>query len=111
MSRGGLENPPVGSALTLPGAADHHCAMKSLLSVLALCAALGFAAGCGPQEAFCPNSDGKGGVCPIIGDDASMPGMDMKGCPMGQYLGDNPDGNTNAPVCLCTVGGGLPPCS
>jgi hypothetical protein len=110
MSLAGLKNPPVGPALTLPGAADHHCAMKSLLSVLALSAVLGFAAGCGPQEAFCPNSDGAGGVCPIIGDDASMQGMDMKGCPAGQYLGDDPSGSGGT-VCLCAVGGGLPPCN
>ncbi|HEY6475633.1 MAG TPA: hypothetical protein VI456_03575, partial [Polyangia bacterium] len=73
--------------------------MKSLLSVLALAAALGLSAGCGPQEAFCPNTSAKdaGGVCPINGDDASMPGMDMGGgnsCPTGQGLGENPDGNT-----------------
>jgi len=71
--------------------------MKSLLSVLALSAALGLAAGCGPQNAFCPNTSAKdaGGVCPINGDDASM-NMDMPNgntCPSGQHLGENPDGN------------------
>jgi hypothetical protein len=84
--------------------------MKSLLSVLALSAALGFTAGCGPQEAFCPNSDGAGGVCPIHGDDASMTGMDMKNsiCNTGEHLGDNPDGNMTF-ICLC-ADDSLPPC-
>ncbi len=51
-------------------------AMKSLLSLACplLLAALGLAAGCGPQEAFCPNVGVDGGpVCPIFGDDAMAP--------------------------------------
>jgi hypothetical protein len=85
--------------------------MKWLLSVFALSAALGFAAGCGPQEAFCPNTSASdaGGVCPIYGDDAMAQGKDMTtGCPMGQFLSTDSSGNT---VCLCTVGGGPPPCN
>ena len=108
MSRPGLENPPVGSALTPPGGGDHHCGMKSLLSVFALSAALGFAAGCGPEKAFCPNSDAAGGVCPIVGDDGPIQGKDMAGCPPGQYLGED---STGATVCLCSIGGGPPPCN
>ena len=76
--------------------------MKSLFSVLALAVALGFSAGCGPQEAFCPNTGVDGGpVCPINGDDASMTGKDMNTniCPPGQHLGDNPDGDGNL-VCV-----------
>ena len=102
--------------MTPPGAADHHSAMKSLLSVLALAAALGLAAGCGPQESFCPNTSAKdaGGVCPINGDDAPIQTTDMGGtgiCPPGQHLGDNPDGNMSAGlICVC-VNGTAPPCS
>ena len=59
--------------------------MKSLLSVLALAATLGLAAGCGPQEAFCPNTGVDGGpVCPINGDDAAIPTMDMGGTSLCQ---------------------------
>jgi hypothetical protein len=111
MSLRTLQNPQVGTALTPPGAADHHCAMKSLLSVLALSAALGFAAGCGPQDAFCPNTSAldAGGVCPINGDDAQPQGdMANSNCPMGQFKGTDSSGN---PVCLCTIGGGPPPCN
>jgi hypothetical protein len=87
--------------------------MKSLLSVLALAATLGLAAGCGPQESFCPNTSAKdaGGVCPINGDDAPVKTMDMGGtgiCPAGQGLGDNPDGNPGL-ICVC-ANGTLPPC-
>jgi hypothetical protein len=113
MSLRTLQNPRVDGALTPPGAADHHCAMKSFLSVLALCAALGLAAGCGPQNAFCPNTSAKdaGGVCPINGDDVMVQVMDMaSGCPVGQYLGDDPNGS-GSQVCLCSVGGTLPPCN
>jgi hypothetical protein len=110
MSRTRLKNPPVGCVLTPPGAADHHCDMKWLLSVLALSAALGFAAGCAPQEAFCPNTShaDAGGVCPIYGDDGPTAGVDMVNCPMGQFKSTDSSGNT---VCLCTIGGGPPPCN
>jgi hypothetical protein len=87
--------------------------MKSLLSVLALAATLGLAAGCGPQEAFCPNTGVDGGpVCPINGDDAPVQTMDMGGtniCGSGQHLGDNPDGDGDQ-VCLCKTNT-PPPCS
>ena len=36
---------------------------------------IGFAAGCGPQEDYCPNT-GKNGVCPIVGDDRRIIQMD-----------------------------------
>src|SRR5215831_2523225 len=104
MSLRPLENPQVGPALTPTGAADHHCGMKSLLSaflsVLALSAALGLAAGCGPQEAFCPNTSAKdaGGVCPINGDDVMVRPSDMgncggANCGTGEYCGDDPNGS------------------
>jgi hypothetical protein len=117
MSRTGLKNPPVGSVLTPPGAADHHCGMKWLLSVFALSAALGFATSCAPEKAFCPNTSSldAGGVCPIYGDDAQTPQKDGGGscggqtCGSGEYCGDNPNGNGSV-TCLCTIGGGLPPC-
>jgi hypothetical protein len=52
--------------------------MKSLVVVLMLSGALGLAAGCGPEEAFCPNAGADaGGVCPIFGDDALPPVQDM----------------------------------
>jgi hypothetical protein len=44
---------------------------KSLWLVCALSGALVGAAGCGPEQAYCPNT-GTNGVCPILGDDASM---------------------------------------
>jgi hypothetical protein len=90
--------------------------MKSLLSVLALSAALGFVVGCGPQDAFCPNTSDAGGVCPINGDDVIVRPMDMGGncggatCGSGEYCGDDPNGSGGS-VCLCTIGGGLPPCN
>jgi hypothetical protein len=103
MSRDGLRNPRVGPGLTPTGAGDNHSSMKSLLSVLALSAALGLAAGCGPQEAFCPNTSDAGGVCPIFGDDAMAPVQDMgggpMGCPAGYQLETNPDGNSGL-VCV-----------
>ncbi len=71
--------------------------MKSLAAVLMLFGALGLAAGCGPQEPFCPNvAADAGGVCPIFGDDALAPVQDMGSgslCPPGQGFQDNPDGN------------------
>jgi hypothetical protein len=88
--------------------------MKSLLSVLTLSAALGLSAGCGPQEAFCPNSGIDGGpVCPIVGDDAIIPTMDMSSglCGSGEFLGDNPDGNMDKQICLCKGSNTLPPCN
>jgi hypothetical protein len=101
--------------------AAHHPPMRSFLSLLArlsLLGALGLAAGCGPQEAFCPNTGVDGGpVCPINGDDGMVPTMDMGGgmiCPTGQQLGDNPDGNTSGPngglICVCKGTGTVPPC-
>jgi len=92
--------------------------MKSLLSALALAAALGLAAGCAPQEAFCPNTSAKdaGGVCPINGDDVIVRPSDMGGncggktCGQGEYCGDDPSGGGGS-TCLCTIGGGLPPCN
>jgi hypothetical protein len=88
--------------------------MKSLLSILALAAALGLAAGCGPQEAFCPNTSAKdaGGVCPINGDDRPITLMDMRTslCDPGQHLGDNPDGNQEGTFCVCNSNNQLPPC-
>ena len=42
---------------------------KSLWIVLVLSGAAAGAAGCGPQQAFCPNSGNSQGVCPILGDD------------------------------------------
>ena len=63
--------------------------MKSLVAVLMLAGALGLAAGCGPQEAFCPNVGADaGGVCPIFGDDAMAPIQDTGtagNCPDGQH--------------------------
>jgi hypothetical protein len=63
--------------------------MKSLFAVLMLAGALGLAAGCGPQEAFCPNVGADaGGVCPIFGDDATAPVQDSStggSCPAGQH--------------------------
>jgi hypothetical protein len=89
--------------------------MKSLVAVFLLVGALGFAAGCGPQEAFCPNvAADAGGVCPIFGDDGMAPPMDMGSgnvCPSGQHLGDNPDGNISGGlVCVCISNGQAPPC-
>jgi hypothetical protein len=113
MSRAIQRNPRVGPVLTPAGAGDDHRVMKSLLSVLALSATLGLVAGCGPQDAFCPNTSDAGGVCPINGDDAIITPMDMKGgglCGSGQYLGDNPDGNMDKQVCLCSSNNALPPC-
>ena len=71
--------------------------MKSLWMLCVLVAGLGLAAGCGPQEAFCPET-GKNGVCPIKGDlDAHVRQMDSGGptslCPAGQHISQNPDGN------------------
>jgi hypothetical protein len=87
--------------------------MKSLLSVLALSAALGLAAGCGPQESFCPNTSAldAGGVCPVVGDDVMVKPMDMASglCGPGQFTGDNPDGNGDQ-ICLCASTGKAPPC-
>jgi hypothetical protein len=92
--------------------------MKSLLSVLALSAALGFAAGCGPQDAFCPNTSAHdaGGVCPINGDDVMVRPTDMGGscggntCGTGEYCGEDPNGGGGS-VCLCTIGGSQTPCN
>ena len=70
--------------------------MKSFFVVLMLAGALGLAAGCGPQEAFCPSVGADaGGVCPIFGDDAMAPVQDMgmsNPCPGGGFV-ENPDGN------------------
>jgi hypothetical protein len=117
MSPTGLKNPQVGPVLTPPGAADHHCGMKSLLSVLALSAALGFAAGCAPEKAFCPNTSmDAGGVCPVYGDDAQTQGKDSGGtcggqtCGTGEYCGEDPNGGGGT-LCLCSIGGTLPPCN
>jgi hypothetical protein len=72
--------------------------MKSLWKLLGLAGVLsavltiGVAAGCGPQQAFCPNT-GNGGVCPIEGDDAqAMPGVDAQGlaCDAGSSPGIDP---------------------
>lgn len=90
--------------------------MKSLLSALALVATLGLAAGCGPEKAFCPNTSDAGGVCPINGDDVMVQPTDSGGscggktCGTGEYCGDDPSGNGGV-TCLCTIGGGLPPCN
>lgn len=52
---------------------------------------LGFGAGCKPQDAFCPNIGADaGGVCPILGDDATVPITDTgvgsgNLCPTGQH--------------------------
>ena len=76
--------------------------MKSLLSVLLLAGALGLAAGCGPQEAFCPNVGADaGGVCPIFGDDAVAPVQDMQHRRLPDGLSTsrrNPDGQPD--VCV-----------
>jgi len=65
---------------------------KSLWMVCALAGVLAGAVGCGPQQAFCPNTGTKGGVCPIVGDDAQAPpGVDAdNGCPTGQHFVINP---------------------
>lgn len=72
--------------------------MKSLWKLLGLVGALSavitiaVAAGCGPQQAFCPNT-GTSGICPIQGDDAqAMPGVDAEGmgCDAGSSLGIDP---------------------
>lgn len=69
--------------------------MKSLWMLGVLAAGLTLAAGCGPQEDYCPNT-GKNGVCPIVGDErriVQMDAGDMNLCPSGQHLAPNPDGN------------------
>jgi hypothetical protein len=89
--------------------------MKSLFAVLLLSGALSLAAGCGPQDAFCPSVGADaGGVCPIFGDDATAPVQDTgtggNVCPTGQHLGDNPDGNPDGVlICVCS-NGSAPPC-
>jgi hypothetical protein len=112
MSRDSPRNPRFGPVLTPTAGGDDHPDMKSLLSVLALSAALCLSAGCGPQESFCPNTSDAGGVCPINGDDGPIQGMDMRTsiCPSGQTLGDNPDGNMDKLICLCNTTNTLPPC-
>ena len=58
---------------------------------------LGLAAGCTPQDSFCPNIGADaGGVCPILGDDAMAPIVDTginNGCPGGYIV--QPDGSVS----------------
>jgi hypothetical protein len=108
MSRADPQNPPVALALTPMATAAHHPPMRSFLSLLALAGAFGLAAGCGPQEAFCPNTGVDGGpVCPVNGDDAMLPTMDMGSgslCPSGQYFSASDN------ECLCSSNSMPPPC-
>jgi hypothetical protein len=67
---------------------------KSLWMVCALAGALTVAAGCGPQQAYCPNTGNAQGVCPIQGDDAQVKGVDAQTqqCPTGyQFLPNDAD--------------------
>jgi hypothetical protein len=76
-------------------------AMKSLWMLGVLAAGLTFAAGCGPQEEYCPNT-GKNGICPIVGDErrpVNMDAGDTNLCPSGQHLVANPDGNFSG-ICV-----------
>jgi hypothetical protein len=68
---------------------------KSLWMVCALAGALTAAAGCGPQQAYCPNTGVNGGSsCPIAGNDAQTQGQDAASmqCPAGETYGVLPDG-------------------
>jgi hypothetical protein len=69
---------------------------KSFWMVCALSGALTAAAGCGPEQPFCPNT-GNAGVCPILGDDGG-PLMRDSGtgslCPNDAALVFDPTTNT-----------------
>ena len=77
---------------------DHHCGMKSfwksLWVVCALAGALTGATGCGPGQAYCPNTGNSQGGCLLAGDDASSTNPDAQGvdCPPGETYGVLPDG-------------------
>jgi hypothetical protein len=60
---------------------------KSLWVVCALAGALTGATGCGPGQAYCPNSGNAQGGCLLAGDDAQAQGVDASsGCPAGQHF-------------------------
>jgi hypothetical protein len=65
---------------------------KSLWMGCALFGVLAGAAGCGPQQAFCPNTGNSQGVCPILGDDGGGIMQDADNtlvCPDGSMPGFN----------------------
>jgi hypothetical protein len=54
--------------------------------------------GCGPKDAYCPHTGGTSDVCPIQGDDKSLPQQDSGGggenpCPEGGTLHVGSDGS------------------
>jgi hypothetical protein len=60
---------------------------KSLWVVCALAGALTGATGCGPGQAYCPNTGNAQGGCLLAGDDAQAPnGMDTSVCPAGEMF-------------------------
>jgi hypothetical protein len=72
---------------------------KSLWVVCALAGALTGATGCGPGQAYCPNTGNAQGGCLLAGDDAQAQGQDAQGlqCPPGESPGFN---SANQLVCL-----------
>lgn len=73
---------------------------KSLWMVCALAGALTVAAGCGPQQAYCPNTGVNGGSsCPIAGNDAQTQQQEAgSACPAGEKPGIDP--TTHMLICV-----------
>jgi hypothetical protein len=64
---------------------------KSLWVVCALAGALTGATGCGPGQAYCPNTGNAQGGCLLAGDDAQAPTQEAGAvCPPGEKPGIDP---------------------
>ena len=72
---------------------------KSLWVVCALAGALTGATGCGPGQAYCPNTGNAQGGCLLAGDDAQAQQQEAGSpCPAGEKPGIDP--NTHMLICV-----------